>query len=161
MSVLDLDALLNESLETVQAAPNFITPETSICDLTITDAKAEKKKKNNPAPGEAAEYVALILQYSIDNIHEQAEGTLPMAPGSLFSEQFSYNEKGLPYFKARAIDIGKANGEADAEESIGKAKVGEILAGIKGMRFKCKITKVAGQKEGQFNTRIGNIMPVE
>lgn len=164
MGMLNLDEMLDADLSAVEAAPNFITPENSVCILEVTDAKAEKKTRTNPKPDEDKEYVVLKLTYGIDSVIEQAEGTIPMQPGSLFSDQYQFSDKGLPHFKSRAQAIAAANGE-DPEE-VGQAKVSQILAALVGMKFKAAIKKIPMRKdnvvvEGQFNIRLEGIAAAE
>lgn len=164
MGMLNLDQMLDGDLASVEAAPNYITPENSVCILVVQDAKAEKKTRTNPKPDQEKEYAVLKLTYGIERVIEQAEGTLPMQPGSLFSDQYQFTEVGLPHFKARAQAIAAANGE-DPEE-VGAAKVGQILAALPGMRFKAAIKKVPARQngvviEGQFNVRLEGIGAAE
>lgn len=165
--ILNLDDLLNESMAGVQAAPNYITPESSFVNLTVHEATAKKMERKNPAPGEAKEYGIIALTYSIDKVHEQAEGTMPMAPGSLFSDQYQLSENGLPHFKARAIAIGAAAGIENAEQDIGNAKTGEVMQGIKGLSFSAVIKKVPRRDKAgaviadAFNIRLESIGPVK
>lgn len=162
MTMLNLDELLDQDLSNVQAAPNYITPEESILDLEVVDAKGDKKTRANPEPGQDKEYIVLLLTYAIDGVVEQKEGTMPMAPGSLFSDQFQYNEKGLPFFKSRVLDIIKANSPEDVEAA-SVAKVSELLSGIKGMKFRAAVKRrVSKGKEGNemINIRLEGISPV-
>lgn len=161
MGMLDLDALLDSDLKDVEAAPNYVTPENGIYKLVVKDAKAEEKKSTKPEAGKPDTYAVVILQYEIAIVHEQQEGTMPVAPGSLFSDQFQFSEKGLPYLKTRLADILTANGE-DGVDVVNTTKMSALLIGIKGMEFECQIKKVAQKKdgvvvEGQYNTRIESI----
>jgi hypothetical protein len=161
MGMLNLDAMLDSDLSAVEAAPNYITPENSICRLEVVDAKAEEKKSTKKEPGQPDSYVVLILQYGIVSVYEQEEGTMPMAPGSIFSDQFQFSDKGLPYFKTRAAEIISASGE-DGAEVVNSTKMSAILLGLKGMQFDARIKKIQQRRdgviiEGQFNTRLENI----
>ncbi len=139
----------------VEAAPNYVEPENGIYILTVADTAAEQKKSKEEGKDD---YVQLKHVYQIDKVIQQ-EG-MPIAPGSLFSDQWMFNDKGLPYFKARSCDIAEANGES--REEIGALKVGELLSGVKGMSFQCVIKKTPRKDaEGRFNIRIESISAVQ
>lgn len=161
MGMLDLDSLLDQDLANVEAAPNYVTPENGVYRLKVTEAKAEEKKSSKPEAGKPDHYAVIVLQYSIEQVYEQQEGTLPVAPGSLFSDQFQFSDKGLPYLKTRLAEILTANGE-DGTAIVNSTKMSALLAGIKDMEFEVRIKKVAQKKdgvvvEGQYNTRLENI----
>lgn len=159
MSLLDLDALLGQSLATTEAAPDFITPENGVYVQTVTEAKAAKKAVKDAAAavkeGKPTEYVSLEFTYQINEIVEQ-EGQ-PIKPGSLYSERFMLTLLGLPYFKARVRDIAIASG--GAAEDVDGLSVGEALAAVKGIQFKTNI-KLSKRKVGDnevTNVRLANI----
>ena len=163
MSLLDLDALLGQSLATTEAAPDFITPENGVYVQTVTEAKAAKKEVKDKAAaikeGKATEYVSLEFTYQINEIVEQ-EGQ-PIKPGSLYSERFVLNPQGLPYFKARVRDIAIAS--VGVAEDVDGLSVGEALAAVKGIQFKTNI-KLSKRKVGDnevTNTRLANIRAVD
>lgn len=162
-SILNLDELLGASLDAVEAAPDFITPENGVYILIVKDTKAEKKevkdKEKARKDNKPTEYVALKFTYTIDEVLEQ-EGT-PIRPGSLFSEQFTLTEQGLPYFKARVAAIAMANG-ADAE-AVNSLSVREALECVKTMAFKTTVKQSQRTHEGRalVDVRLNSIRPVD
>jgi hypothetical protein len=152
--MLNLDALLDQSMAEVEAAPNYVEPENGHYILTVADTSADKKKSTKEGQ---EDYVVLKHQYRIDEVKQQ-EG-MPIAPGSLFSDQWMLTDKGLPYFKARTLDIAEANGED--REALGGLKLSEMLAGVKDMQFQCIIKKTPRSDDsGRFNIRIESIAAV-
>lgn len=154
-TILNLDALLDQSMEEVAEAPNYVQPETGVYVLTVVDTSAQKNKSKD---ADKPDYVTLHHVYRIDGV-EQQEG-MPIAPGSLFTDRWMAQDKGLEFFKTRFLDIAEANGEDRNELS--KLKLGEMLEGAKGMTFKCVIAKVSRGTDDKgverFNTRINNIV---
>lgn len=158
MSILDLEAILGESMESVEAAPDYVQLDTGVYTLVISDTGIKKQKRDLTKPenaGKDAEYVQLSHTYAVEAVHE-CEGKLPPAIGSLTTDTWMYGETGLPYFKARTLAICEANGEDP--EQIGKLSLGEQLEGVKGLRFKVSVTKQERtDAPGRFNTRFSNI----
>lgn len=163
MSLLDLDAMLNQSLATTEAAPDYITPENGVYKQTVKEAKASKKAaKDKDAAlkaGKAPEYISLELTYVIDEVIEQ-EGH-PIKPGSIYSERFMLSEQGLPYFKARIRDIAVASG--GTEEDANNLSIGEALAAVKGIQFITNVTLNKRSLNGSdiVNVRLSNIRAPE
>lgn len=161
MTMLNLEALLDESMDAVEEAPNYVTPENGVYILEVVDTGAEAVEAKPAKDGQEAKdgYVRLKHVYSIKEVISQ-EGE-PIAVNSLFSDSWMATDTGLPHFKTRTLDIAEANGED--REALGKLKLGEMLAGVKGLVFKVVIKKVAragAGNEGRYNTRLENIQKV-
>lgn len=147
-TLLNLDDMLGQSLETVQAAPDFVQLENGVYVLTVKETKAEKKASKDKAKGD---YILLTLQYEVAEVIEQ-EGT-PIKVGSLTSESFMFTEQGLPYFKGRVAQIAVANN--GSEEDVNGLSVKEALDAVKGMAFKVNAKQ---SKNGErVNIRLQNI----
>lgn len=121
-TILDLDALLDQSLTGVEAAPEFVTPDTGNYRLklkSITVAQREARDKDKAiAEGKATHWGQMNFDYTIEAIHSIEEGGLPVEIGSLFRENFTITEAGLPYLKARIQDLIVAQGgsKEDADD---------------------------------------------
>lgn len=159
MSLLDLDALLGQSLSTTEAAPDFVTPENGVYIQTVVEAKAAKKDVKDKAAavkeGKPTEYISLEFTYQINEIVEQ-EGQ-PIKPGSLYSERFMLTEQGLPYFKARVRDIAIASG--GAAEDVDGLSIGEALEAVKNIQFKVNVKLNTRKVNGNdvTNVRLANL----
>lgn len=129
-TILDLDALMDEKLESVEAAAEFVDPPNGVHNFRVvklTPSKREAKDKEKArAEGRATEWLSIKLTYEILNTVE-CEG-LPPKPGSLSSEDFSFTEQGKPYFKSRMLAIFAANGIG--EEDYNGLTLGEQAAFI-------------------------------
>lgn len=120
-TILDLDAMMDINLGTVEAAPEFVTPDTGNYRLTLSKVSVTEREAKDPAAaiaeGKPAKWAQINFDYTIDEIHSVAEGGMPCKPGSLYRENFSLTESGLPYLKARVVDLVVAKGgeESDAD----------------------------------------------
>jgi hypothetical protein len=152
MSLLNLDDLLGQSLDSVEAAPEFVQLENGLYNLSVKDTKAEKKASKDKTKGD---YILLTLQYQVDEVHEQ-EGT-PIKVGSLTSESFMMSEQGLPYFKGRIAQIAVANG--GSEDDVNGLSVKEALEAVKGMAF--KVNAKQSKNGDRVNVRMQNIRAVD
>ena len=156
MPMLNLDALLDSSMDAVKEAPNYVQPENGIYHLEVVETEI---KKNTSKEEGKDDYATMHHEYKILKV-EQQEG-MPIAEGSLFGDRWMYQDKGLEYFKTRTLDIAEANGEERA--AVAGLSLRDMLTGVKGMTFKCVITKSArtgAGQEGKFNTRISNIQAI-
>lgn len=152
MSLLNLDDLLGQSLDSVEAAPEFVQLENGLYNLSVKDTKAEKKASKDKTKGD---YILLTLQYQVEEVHEQ-EGT-PIKVGSLTSESFMMSEQGLPYFKGRIAQIAVANG--GSEDDVNGLSVKEALEAVKGMAF--KVNAKQSKNGDRTNVRMQNIRSVD
>lgn len=166
-TILDLDSILDQSMEEVKEAPNFITPENSVLALAVMKVEIAKKKSKEEAvkEGKPAEYAQISATYGIQKVYEQEKDTAPMGVGSQFSETWLAEGKGIEFFKTRACDIAEANG-VDREE-FGKLSLRMMIESLNGgeVAFKANIKKIArpaqpGKTEVYYNTRIENITAV-
>lgn len=157
MSILDLDAMLSTNLETVEAAPEFVTLDTGVYDLVVVKVDAKKREAKDKVKaaqeGKATEWFDLVLTYGVEaTVNLENENQLPPKPGSLIQEQFQFTEKGLPYFKSRVVAIAVAMGgtEADAN-SLSPKDVMDTFPGV--ARFRANVVKTVDKHEGKEFTK--------
>lgn len=102
-TLLDMDAILDQTMDAVKDVPDYVTPVTGNYVLSISSAEL---KKGLPAKdGKEATPPRLVITYAINEVLE-VEGTLlPPATGSLFTEGFQTTEEGMEYFKKQAKKI--------------------------------------------------------
>lgn len=132
-TLLDLDALLDAELDSVETMPDFINPPPGIYLLSVKDAKIEKYdvKEDGNKTGEQGNRIRIT--YAVDKTEEVEAGELPVPDGSMFSESFQGTEEGLKFAKKAMMNI---LGVSDFEG----AKLREILDAVKGTQFKARIT---------------------
>lgn len=120
-TLLDLNDVLSANIDGVEDAPEFVTPPDGSYRLSIKDSKAEKYKTTDKESGNEVEKTRLKIIYQVEATKELADAEeLPVANGSLFSEQFMTNPQGLSYFKRQAKNV-------LGEEMIKGVTIGDIL----------------------------------
>lgn len=107
MSLLDMQNLLDTATEEVENRPDFVSPEPGIYQEVYTGFKQEEKeaKQDSKTMKKGDKYVALILQYTIEETIEGGNPQAPVKPGSLSTEQFILNADSLPAIKQRYAQI--------------------------------------------------------
>jgi hypothetical protein len=140
---IDLDNFSDISMDTVEAAPEFIEPPNGRYRLGVT-AKTEEYEKD----GDIKKRIRFI--YSIQHVEELVDkDALIPADGSMFSENFSVTADGLKYFKTRAMAI---------LGNLGKSTIGEVINALNadGVSFladtKLKNTKSKDADTGEVKT---------
>lgn len=105
-TLLDLDSLLDDTLDNVQDLPDYVTPPTGLYALTIADCKLETfTKRGKDGAKDEENQVRIRLTYRIDGVQEVEAGAYPPADGSLFSDTFMFNDMGKAIFKKTAKGI--------------------------------------------------------
>lgn len=102
-TLLDLDAILDKSMDDVEEAAGFITPSDGVYHLAIPFCKTEKyKTKEDPTKDK----YRIKLGYSVIKQLEKSNPSDTESPtNGLFTEVFQFNEQGLGFFKAKANDL--------------------------------------------------------
>lgn len=120
-SLLDMDSILNQSIDEVETAPEFVVPPDGAYLLGIADAKLESYDFTDKETGAEEERTRIKLFYQVVQTHKLvSEEESPVPAGSLFTEQFMTNPQGLSYFKRQAKNI-------LGEDTIKGTSIGEIL----------------------------------
>ncbi len=154
-TILDLDNMLDESLDSVPDMPDFQNPPDGLYRLKTMSAKIEQytSKAKDGKPEQKGTRIRLTT--SVLKTVEIKPGELPVPDGTLFSETFQGTEEGLGYFKARAIKV------LNVEDLKGVA-LRDILSGLADAEYDAKITiKVSKTDTGTFeNLNVRVIPPV-
>lgn len=167
-TLLDLDSLLDQNLAAVEAAPEYVTPDTGnyrlkLAKITVVQREAKDKDKAL-AEGKPAAWGQMNFDYTIEAIHSVAEGGLPVAAGSLFRESFNITEQGLPYLKGRIVDLVVAQGgAAEDADSLGLRDVMNSFPDL-GIEFDCHIkteTKKLDNGNDWTSSRLSQIKAAE
>lgn len=99
-TVLDMEALLDSTMDEVEQAPDYVEPPAgqyilAVHEVTLAPAKTADKPPVITTTLEVIETIQLANP-TVD---------LPVPAGSLFSIRNNYDDKGLPYFKRNAAKI--------------------------------------------------------
>ena len=140
-TVLDLDSILDMTLDGVKDVPDYVNPPTGNYVLSIEDSKFEiKTNKDKEKVGRFS--VTYKVEETIDLASDKE---LPVADGSLYSENFTYSEDGIAYLKKQAKKILNV-------ESVDGVSLRDLLDSLKDVSpFKAKL--VTQEKNGYINTR--------
>lgn len=98
--ILDIDSMLDESVDGTESAPDFVTPPNGKYRLATKSAKLVKGEKKNKTTGvlEVSHRIQVII--AVAKTTEIDEKDVPVADGSLFSQGFMWTEQGKGFFKA-------------------------------------------------------------
>lgn len=138
-TILDIEDVLNKSVDDVEDAPEFVTPPAGKYKLDIINAKIEKydskdRDENGTLTGETVKKTRLKIFYAVKETVELAdESEQPVAPGSMFNETFQANKVGLSFFKRQAKKI-------LGEENIKGCTIGQIVEVLAAGEQTCEAT---------------------
>lgn len=132
-TLLDLDALLDTALDSVETVADYVNPPPGNYLLEVKEAKIEKYDVKEDGKKTGAEANRIRITYAVVQTVEVMDGEFPVPDGSLFSESFQGTEEGLKYAKKAMMN---ALGVKDFEN----AKLREILDAVKGAQFKARIS---------------------
>jgi hypothetical protein len=127
-TLLDLDSMMNETLDAIQEAPDYNNPPAGEYMLNVNDAKIDKYKDK---AGKEAQ--RLKITYSIAETLETVDNEAPVPNGSLFTETFQATEQGLSFFKKRIRELMQA-------EDVQGVSLGDMMSSVKGQLVKARIT---------------------
>jgi len=127
-TLLDLNAMVEDTLDSVPDAPDYSNPPAGEYTLGVKDCKIETYKPK--AGGEAQR---LKITYTVEETKSVADGGSPVPNGTMFTETFMATEQGLGYFKARIKGI------MAASDLIG-VSLGDMMGSVKGATFDARLT---------------------
>lgn len=131
-SILDLEEILNSTLEGTVPAPSYETPPTGIYILSVVSAKLAKVE----AKGDKPESLRITTTFSVDAT-EETDGT-PVPDGSLFASRNNWNDQGKPYFLSFANNL--------LQSDTSTAPLGTVLGALEDLEsIRCRVvTDAAG-----------------
>ena len=140
VTILDLDAMLDTKMDEVETLPDFINPPAGNYALKVMEVKIEKY---SPKKEPDIKKPRIRVTYSVVETKEVAQGSIPVANGSLFSETFMGTEEGIKYFKKSAMGT---LGVRDFEG----ASLKDVMEGMKDAEFDARISiRVTKDDAGQ------------
>lgn len=136
---LDLSAMLDENLDQVPDAPEFLLPPAGQYNLEVLTSKVETYKPKATPDTEVSRIRNMYKIVSTIVVADTREQPVP--DGTMFSETFMGTEEGLGYFKKAAKNI------LHVSELKG-VPLREILSTLTGAQFKATITIRQTPKQG-------------
>jgi hypothetical protein len=126
VTILDLDALMDLDMGSVETLPDYVSPAAGSYVLGIADVTTKAPKE-----GEKDKPSRIVLTYKIEETVECTEAPFPN--GSLFTESFQATSEGVTYFKKQAVKLLASDLEG--------ASMRDVFSGLKEMGpFKAVIT---------------------
>lgn len=149
MSLVDIDAMLDGNLADVEAAPDYVTPPSGIAMVSIAKVEAEEFQKivrdeQGKDTGQKEDAIRIRITRCIEEYTEYSEdNATPVNAGSLYSDTYMYEEKGLGMFKRDAAAI------LDVESSeLDDVSLREIFTALEDVEARQCIIKTTVNKRG-------------
>ena len=120
-TVLDLDTMMDETLDATVEAPDFLSAEEIPAGSYMVQVTGLEMK----APFKAGGAPRVNVTYTIKETVELVGDESPVPNESMFSDGFQWTEQGKPYFKKWAMNV------LDTEDMAG-VSMKEIFDEIKG-----------------------------
>jgi hypothetical protein len=129
-TLLDLENMLEETLDAIPDMPDYVTPPAGEYVLEVKDSIIDKyTTKKEPD----VEKQRLKNTYSIVETISTATKEEPVPDGSLFTETFMATTDGLGYYKKRICSIMGVTDTAGVSLS-------DMMNSVKGMQFNARLT---------------------
>lgn len=138
-TILDLNSMMNDSLDSIPDAPDFVTPPAGEYILSVKDSAIDKYETKKE-PG--VEKQRLKNTYVIDETLSTLNNEPPVPNGSIFTETFMATEQGLGYFKKRIKEIMNA-------ENVSGVTLADMMSSVKGTQFKARLSIKKSTVNGQ------------
>lgn len=122
-TILDLDAMMDRPMNSVEAIPDFINPPPGLYMLGIKECKVEKYDAKDEAGNKTIKAQRIRLTYTVEETINHDQNEQPVANGTLFSQTFNGTEQGLEFFRKAASTV---LGIEDFEE----ASIGDVIQGV-------------------------------
>ena len=165
-TILDLDSILNESFEGVEAAPEFLVFDNGVYDFVVKKIELKKQEAKDKAKaiaeGKPTEWVKVHFTYGMEAVVQmESDKALPPKVGSMTSENFTWSDKGKPYLKARIAQLVVAAGGSE-EDADGMSLTDVINTFPEAVRFRSTVIKRSSPTENGVyeDNRFTNIVPV-
>ena len=129
-TILDLDNMLNETLDAIPEAPDYCNPPAGEYILLVKDCGIDKyTTKKEPD----IEKQRMKLTYSVVQTISTAANEQPVPDSTLFTETFMATEQGLSYFKKQIKNIMGAS-------DVTGVTLGDMMNSVKGSQFSARLS---------------------
>lgn len=147
MSLLDLDNELDESVDSTEAAPDFVEPPNGKYRIGFKSCDLKTKESEDEDGEEKTTARINLICYVVETV-EISEDETPVENGSIFSQGFQWDENGKAYFKRLCNKVlGKKAVDGASWRQLFQA-MGEGGA-IVPARIAIRITKGTGKNKGK------------
>ena len=136
-TILDMDAMLDQTLDNVEDVADFVTPPAGNYVLGHESCAVDRYKSKDGSEG-----VRIKAQLKVVSTVELEGEALPVADGSLFSLTWQATEDGLKYFKKYAKQVLNV-------EDLDGVTLRDIMASVADVKeFNARVTIRRSPKEG-------------
>lgn len=148
-TILNLDSMMDDTLDAIPDAPDFMNPPDGLYHILLKDAKTDKY---NPKDAPDTEIPRIKILYSVIKTIETKD--LPVPEGSMFSETFQATEQGLGYFKNRAKAVLNVS-------DLAGVPLRDIYDSLKGVEFNARLTikKTTGKDGTEYENIQLRVIP--
>lgn len=150
-TILDLNSMMNESLDTIPEAPDYSNPPAGEYTLEVKDAIVESYKAKAKGDMPAHDAQRLKITYAVAATHSTADGEQPVPDGTLFTETFQGTEQGLSFFKKRIREVLNVS-------DVAGVTLGDMMASAKGVTFDARLSIKKSPKPGVANEFYENLV---
>ena len=152
-TILDIDALLDSTLDSVPDIPDYLNPPTGNYTLSVIEAEIKAGKPADPAKKQAAKAARLVITYKVDSTIE-TDG-IPVPDGTLFTEGFQGTEEGITFFKKQAKKLLNV-------EDLSGVTIRDILEALKGVQNLSAMLKntTTQSEDGKREYENVNVRPI-
>lgn len=140
-TILDLNAMMNETLDSVPEAAGYENPPAGEYSLLIKDAAVDTYTSKDGSEGQR-----LKITYEVAATHSTASGEQPVPNGTLFTETFQGTIQGVGFFKKRIKEVLNV-------ETVEGVTLADMMNSAKGAAFDARISiKKTAKKDapGEF-----------
>lgn len=127
-TILDLNAMMSESLDTIPEAADYSNPPAGEYNLEVKNCEVDSYKSK-----EGVEKQRLKITYAVAQTLSTADNEPPVPDGTLFTETFMATEQGLSFFKKRIKDL-------MAADNVAGVTLADMMDSVKGANVKARIT---------------------
>lgn len=140
-TILDLNAMLNDSLDSIPEAAGYENPPAGEYSIILKDAAVDSYTTKDGADAER-----LKITYEVAATLSTASGEQPVPNGTLFTETFQGTVQGVGFFKKRIKEVLNV-------ESVEGVTLADMMNSAKGAAFDARISiKKTAKKDvpGEF-----------
>lgn len=104
-TLLDLDSILEESVDNTTSAPDFVEPPNGKYKLSVKSVKLRQDEKKNKETGVMEKKASISAIIVVEDTVEIVDGEVPVPNGSIFSQRWQWTDDGKSYFKSFAEKV--------------------------------------------------------
>lgn len=148
---LDLGAMMEDSLDDIPEAPEFVIPPPGLYSLEIKEAKVETyQTKKEPE----VDKQRMKIIYGISETVAISGNEPPVPDGSLISETFQGTREGLSYFKSKIKAIMNVS-------DLAGVSLKDMMESVKGASISARITirKSPNPEGGEYENVTVKVIP--